>query len=164
MARRRFLSRFRRQTPRAAAAPQVTVIEQRAPMRQRAASAARRTFKSVRDSRIGQATYSAISSDMGVQVGCEVAEATAALLKGAMDMVAATSETKADDTAFPILQKATGSGVRYLADKFVSKKHPGLAKVMSAFGSGMSSCVSLDFFRARGMKATRVAAERLQGG
>lgn len=136
----------------------------RASAPQRTRAAARRVGASIKRgaARAGALSYAAVSSDLGVQVGCEVAEVTAALLKGAMDMVSESSESKADDTAFPLIQKATGSAVRFLADRYVSKKHPGLSKVMSAFGSGMNGAVALDFLRSHGVKATRRAAERLQ--
>ena len=61
-----------------------------------------------------------------------------------------------------MVQKVTGSAVRFLADRYVSKKHPGLSKVMSAFGSAMNGAVALGFLRAHGVKATKLAAERLQ--
>lgn len=157
MARRRLFSRFRRSAPTAQAP---TVIVQRQPGPGRVRSAGRRVAKSLKSA--GQMSYAAVSSDIGVQVGCEVAEVTASLLKGAMDMVSASSESKVDDTAFPVIQKVTGSAVRFLADRYISKKHPGLSKVMSAFGSAMNGAVALDFLRAHGVKATRVAAERLQ--
>jgi hypothetical protein len=99
-----------------------------------------------------------------VQVGCEAAEFTAALVKGYMDMYATNSESTADDTAFPVLQKGIGSGMRALGDFLVAKKHPALAKVMSAFGSSMSGTVYLGWVQQNGVKATKRAAERLQGG
>lgn len=108
-------------------------------------------------------SYSKVVGDVGVQVGCELAEGGAALAKGIMDMIASNTESTADDTAFPYVQKAVGSGFRIFADKWVAKRQPGLAKVMSAFGSAMNGAVALDFFRAHGVAATRRAAERLQG-
>ncbi len=111
---------------------------------------------------IAQASYAAVSGDIGIQIGCEVAEGMGALLKGALDMVADSTETTADDTAFPILEKAIGSGARVLADMRLSRKHPGFAKVMSAFGSSLSGTVYLDWLRKYGAKAALRNAERLQ--
>lgn len=107
--------------------------------------------------------YSKVVGDIGVQVASEAAEASAALAKGIMDIISESSETTADDAAFPWIQKIAGTAFRVVGDKYLAKRHPGLGKVAASFGSAMNGAYYLDLFRRMGVRATRRAAERLQG-
>ena len=109
-------------------------------------------------------TYSSVAGNVGVQIGCEVGEAAAALLSMAVDTVVKNTETKADDLAMPWVKKAASTGARWVAGNMVAKRHPGLAAVMSAAASSASGCEYKSYFQRHAVVATRNAAESLQQG
>ena len=99
--------------------------------------------------------YAKVTGDLGVQVGCEVGEATGALLVGAMDALSAASSSTTDDYAFPILQKVVGSGMRAVGDLWLAKKHAGLAKVMSSMGSSINGAVTYGYLQRQGLRVQK---------
>ena len=99
--------------------------------------------------------YAEVTKDVGVQLGCEVGEVTGALLVGAMDAVSAASDSKTDDFAFPIVQKAVGSGMRALGDMYLAKRHAGLAKVVSAMGSSINGAVTYSYLQRQGLRVQK---------
>jgi len=90
---------------------------------------------------VGQAGYAAITGDFGIQVGCSISEMLAGLATTAINVAVQSTETRADDKAFPWVMGGIANLARYGASKYVAKKHPGLAAVMSAGASASSGVV-----------------------
>lgn len=108
----------------------------------------------------GKKDYARVTGDVGLQLVCEVGEVAGTLLVGAMDAVSAASSTTADDTAFPIVQKAVGSGMRAFGDMWLAKRHAGLAKVVSATGSAINGAVAYAYLQRAGLRVQKRMKEQ----
>ncbi len=109
-------------------------------------------------------TFAKVVGSVAVQIGMEIAEGGMALLSVGLDTVAQTTESTADDLAFPIAKKGVASLGRLASGMWVAKKSPELAAVASAGFSSLSGCEYKGYFQRHGIMATRRVAEALQGG
>lgn len=105
-------------------------------------------------------TYAQVSKSVPIQVASSVSEATMALLGTAMDVVADSTDTTADDKALPYVKLGIGTGLRVLGDVFLSRKHAGLAKVVSAGASAMNGQTWGRAFERTAVKTAGTVARR----
>lgn len=85
-----------------------------------------------------QPSYSQVTSSLPIQVGQTVSEALFSLLSVGTDVYTASTASKADDLAFPVIEWGAATVGRYVSQKYLARRHPGLAAVTSSGFSAMN--------------------------
>lgn len=83
-------------------------------------------------------TYQQVTGNLPIQVSQTVAEALFALGSVGIDVYTNSTASKADDLAFPVIEFSVATVGRYLGQKYLARKHPGLAATISSGFSAMN--------------------------
>lgn len=87
----------------------------------------------------GQAkSYKQVVGSLPIQVSIEVAEGLFSLGSVAVDILAASTKTTADDFAFPVVQRVLTSAARFASQRYLVKYSPELAAVVAHGFSAMN--------------------------
>lgn len=92
-------------------------------------------------------TYSQVTSQLPIQVSIEVAEGLFSLASVGVDIYTAGTKSAADDLAFPVVARVLSSAGRWGAQRFLSKKHAGLAASIAHGFSAMNGDRNGNFIR-----------------
>lgn len=94
-----------------------------------------------------QQSYSQLTGQLPIQVSIELAEGLFSLASVGVDIYTASTKSAADDVTFPVVQRVLSSGGRWAAQRYLSKRHAGLAATIAHGFSAMNGDRNGNFIR-----------------